>query len=119
MSRSHSSWGEEVSSPRVGVSSITRRLPSPSPLYVFQYCVWCVAFAFDFWISIRVRHSSFSHGHPSGNARGEKYMCLTHPPVRAQNRREEKRDGRLPAKLNSRIRNSFPSFSTLFYFSFF
>ena len=33
------SWGEEVSSPRVGHSSITRSLPSPSPLYVFQYCV--------------------------------------------------------------------------------
>ena len=79
-----SSWGEEVSSPRVGLSASRRRLPSPSPLYVFQYCVWCVAFAFDFCISIRDRHSSFSRGHPSGNARGGKYMCLTHPPVRVQ-----------------------------------
>ena len=74
-----SSWGEEVSSPRVGLSACWRSLPSPSPLYVFQYCVWCVAFAFDFCIAIRVRHSSFSHGHPSGNARGGNTSCLPQP----------------------------------------
>ena len=41
------SWGEEVSSPRVGLSDRSRSLPSPSPLYDFQYRVLCVAFAFE------------------------------------------------------------------------
>src|SRR3989344_5851428 len=116
MSRSHSSWGEGVFSPPGGVSPPRRRLPPPSPLYVFQYCVWCVAFAFDFCISIRDRHSSFSRGHPSGNARGAKYMCLTHPPVRARNRRGQKETA---DSLDSGIRNSFSSFTVLFYSSFF
>src|ERR1035437_7753040 len=97
MSRSkfaRTSWGEEVSSPRVGLSSITRSLPSPSPLYFIHIRVCCVWLSpLDFSIAPAGRHSSFSHGHPSGNARGENTSCLTHPPVRAQNRREQKRDG--------------------------
>src|SRR3989344_3987319 len=61
-------------------SRITKSvLPSPSTLYVFQYCVWCVAFAVKISISIRVRHSSFSRGHPSGNARGANTSCLPQP----------------------------------------
>ena len=41
------SWGEEVSSPRVGryYSESTRSTPSPSPLYAFHVYVRGVAFA--------------------------------------------------------------------------
>jgi len=92
-------------------------LAIPSPR--FHSCVWCVAFAFDFWTSF------FYGAHPlvmdalAEMPDGGKYMCLTRPPVRAQNRREEKKDGLLPAKLNSGIRNCVPSFSNLFYSIFF
>src|SRR3989344_3737467 len=96
MSRSHSSWGEGVSSPRVGVSARRRGLPPPSPLYVFQYCVWCVAFAFENSLQFGTGTRPLVMDTLAEMPEAEKCMCLTHPPVRAQNRREEKRDGGLP-----------------------
>jgi len=45
MSRSHSSRGEEVSSPRVGCFWITRSPPSPPPLHALHIYVYFVAFA--------------------------------------------------------------------------
>ena len=46
-------------------------LPSPSPLYFIHIRVCCVWLSpLDFSIASAGRHSSFSHGHPSGNARG-------------------------------------------------
>ena len=65
------SWGEEVSSPRVGLCWITSSLPSPSPLYFIHIRVCCVWLSpLNFSIAPAGRHSSFSRGHPSGNARG-------------------------------------------------
>ena len=93
------SWGEEVSSPRVGLSACWRSLPSPSLLYVLQVYVCLVSsFRFRELISRQLRRSSFSHGHHSGNARGGD-QCLTRPPVRAQFRREEKRRRLAPRKI--------------------
>jgi hypothetical protein len=116
------SWGEEVSSPRVGLSDRSRSLPSPSPLYFIHIRVCCVWLSpLDFSIASAGRHSSFSHGHPSGNARGgntracpssRDYTRAT-PPVRARENHS------LDKKLNSGIRNRVSSFSNLFNFIFF
>jgi len=112
------SWGEEVSSPRVGTT--LRDYPQCSALAIptLRFSILCLVCSFRFreLIAIRVRHSSFSRGHPSGNARGGKCMCLTHPPVRARNRRGQKETA---DSLDSGIRNSFSSFTVLFYSSFF
>ena len=42
-----------------------------------RFTILCLVCSFRFreWIAIQLRHSSFSRGHPSGNARGLKYRC--------------------------------------------
>ena len=87
------------------------------PTLRFSILCFVCSFRFREWIAIRVRHSSFSRGHPSGNARGEKCMCLTHPPVRALNRRETKGYGGLPRFWNTKLRLRF-SRVVLFYLLF-
>ena len=92
-------------------------LAIPSP----RFSILCLVYSFRFreLISIRVRHSSVSHGHPSGNARGG-IQCLTHPPVRARDRREEKRRRLAPCKIKflcMKLRAQFFQF-VLFYFPF-
>src|ERR1035437_6112815 len=85
--------------PGSGYTLITECSALAIPTLRFSILCLVCSFRFRLCISIRVRHSSFSRGHPSGNARGGKCMCLTHPPVRAQNRREEKKGRRTPCKI--------------------
>ena len=83
-----------------------RKCSSPQrlrlPLFSFSiYFLWC-RFRFEILYCNSTRHSSFSRGHPSRNVRrrnAEIQMRLTHPPVRAQNRRGKK-GAAAPRKVN-------------------
>jgi len=117
-------WGKEGILPPAS-SRLSRARPtgSANPLSRFHIAVCGIASASDFCIARQRRRSSFSHGRPSGNARGwnasarsiskteavepsrgsgifqqknirdQMQMRLTHPPVRAQDRSQRRREG--------------------------
>ena len=96
MSRSVSraSWGEEVSSPRVGTTLSDYRECSALAIPVPRFAIFClvsIAFAFENRLQYNFGTRPSTMDTPAENARGEKCLCLTHPPVRAQKRREEKK----------------------------
>src|SRR3989344_2803924 len=80
-----SSWGEEVASPRVGTTLRDYHQCSALAIPTLRFSILCLVCSFRFreLIAIRVRHSSFSRGHPSGNARGGK-MHVLDPPTRSR-----------------------------------
>ena len=80
MSRSdfRASWGEEVSSPRVGTTLSDYRECSALAIPTPRFSILCLVcrFRYRFPISIQLRRSSFSHGHHSGKCPRRKYSCL-------------------------------------------
>ena len=89
------SWGEEVSSPRVGTTLSDYRECSALAIPTLRFSISCLVCSFRFreWIAIRVRHSSFSHGRPSGNVRGSNANALDPPALsRASPLAREERD---------------------------
>ena len=82
------------------------RLLSESALAIptLRFSILCLVcrFRFETPDCNITRHSSFSRGHPSRNVRRRmpKCKCTWLPPVRAQNRREEKRRRRAPLFIN-------------------
>ena len=120
MSRSdfRASWGEEVSSPRVGTTLSDYRECSALAIPTLRFSILCLVcrFRYRFSISIQLRCSSFCHGHHSGNARGGNTRAC--PSSRDYARTPTRACTRKHSLLDSGIRNHVSSFSVLFYFSF-
>ena len=100
------------------------RLLSESALAIptLRFSILCLVCSFRFreWIAIRDRHSSFSHGHPSGKCPRRKYSCLPQlARLRASLPTRACTQNHSLLELNSGIRNRFSSFSALFDFIFF
>src|SRR3989338_4390352 len=76
--------GRKESFPQLRLVSAGLAQPAqPTPFLVFISAVCGVAFATEFSIARLRRRSSFSHGRPSGNARGSNANALD-PPSRSR-----------------------------------